>query len=338
MQTYYAEHTKILQQLYAYNSDLSAICDHTKTEYIFDRNIEICFPKKEDWENNLQKVNYYSHTYFCDGSVRKNGSGYGVLHAQQHRVIKGSCGKRATTVQTEIAAISACCIDAIREQLSGNICKYTDSQNALKSYRTNSKLVQECIQLLETLSINNNVIITWLPAHVGLYGNGVAVKIAKYAATEIYSGPAPFLANHRTSAKEVNNVCLKQQIKATWRAVRGCEHTKLFIEEIGKSAANELINMTKNDLRIVTGFLTGHCKLNTLLIGIRNDPDCDLCGRNSETAKHILCDCENLTTIRERVYNVSTLDTKQVCKQSLHNIIQLYKKGSTQYHHIARAF
>lgn len=50
--------------------------------------------------------------------------------------------------------------------------------------------------------------------------------------------------------------------------------------------------MSKKDIRITTGLIAGHCKLNQHLVrlGIRNDPDCDLCGNCGETAIYVNAD------------------------------------------------
>lgn len=48
---------------------------------------------------------------------------------------------------------------------------------------------------------------------------------------------------------------------------------------------------------INTGILTGHIRLNSN-IGLRDDPDCDLCGRDRESAAHFLCNCTGFSSIR----------------------------------------
>jgi hypothetical protein len=52
----------------------------------------------------------------------------------------------------------------------------------------------------------------------------------------------------------------------------------------------------------MTVLLTGHCHCKGCLfkLGLVNSPECDRCKRASETASHILCDCETLATLRFR--------------------------------------
>jgi hypothetical protein len=68
------------------------------------------------------------------------------------------------------------------------------------------------------------------------------------------------------------------------------------------SWAGELLNLSRNQLRIMTGLLTGHCHLKGHLfkLGLVNSPECNRCKQASETASHVLCDCEALTTLSFR--------------------------------------
>ena len=52
----------------------------------------------------------------------------------------------------------------------------------------------------------------------------------------------------------------------------------------------------------MTGLLQGHCHLKGHLFKVElvNSPECDRCKQASETASHVLCDCEDLATLRFR--------------------------------------
>jgi hypothetical protein len=52
----------------------------------------------------------------------------------------------------------------------------------------------------------------------------------------------------------------------------------------------------------MTGLLTGHCHLKGHLfkLWLVNSPECNTCKQASETASHVLCDCESLATLRFR--------------------------------------
>jgi hypothetical protein len=58
----------------------------------------------------------------------------------------------------------------------------------------------------------------------------------------------------------------------------------------------ELLNQSRNQLKILTGLLTGpsHLKGHFFKLGLVDSHKCDTCKQASETGSHILCDCEAL--------------------------------------------
>jgi hypothetical protein len=77
---------------------------------------------------------------------------------------------------------------------------------------------------------------------------------------------------------------------------------RAFLKNPSARKADELLNLSRNQLRIMTGLLTGHCHLKGHLfkLGLINSPECNRCKQASETASHILCVCEALATLRFR--------------------------------------
>jgi len=127
-----AKHTGIIKELYRNHPMLEAKDDSIQKTYIFERKFKVHTPSKEDWIQNVARVNYRTHVYFTDGSVYHNGSGYGALYAPRHCVIKGSCGRYSSIFQAEIAAIYACCMDARTRRIHSGISIYSDSLVQLK--------------------------------------------------------------------------------------------------------------------------------------------------------------------------------------------------------------
>ena len=64
----------------------------------------------------------------------------------------------------------------------------------------------------------------------------------------------------------------------------------------------KLLNFNRNQLSILTGLFTGHCHLKGHLfkLGLVDSPECDRCKQASETASHVLGDCEALAALRFR--------------------------------------
>lgn len=255
----------------------------------------------------------------------------------------GQCGSYAKPKQAEITAIHACCIDAIQRNIHGNIAIYSDSAVALSTLANScidSALVLECIQMLKQLAEHSNVKLIWLPAHAGIYGNEVADSLAKQASRRLTVGPEPITAIDYTLVKKINEEGQEQQTAQMWSSEKGCSHTKCFINGANSSITEQLLNMSKPDIRIVTGLLTGHCRVNQHLVrlGLRDDPDCDLCGKTAEVARHIVCDCDTIAPIRKNVYNTEHILPREVTKFPLRKLVEFYKKGSEQYNHLSQIF
>jgi hypothetical protein len=77
---------------------------------------------------------------------------------------------------------------------------------------------------------------------------------------------------------------------------------RAFFKNPLQKQASELLNLSKNQLRTMTGLLTGHCHLkgHLLNLGLVNSPKYDRCKQASETASDVLCDCEALAALRFR--------------------------------------
>jgi len=59
----------------------------------------------------------------------------------------------------------------------------------------------------------------------------------------------------------------------------------------------------KNTVHILTGLLTGHCRLHSHLhkIGIADSELCRFCCMEEESSAHIICDCVALSIRRNRL-------------------------------------
>jgi hypothetical protein len=63
-----------------------------------------------------------------------------------------------------------------------------------------------------------------------------------------------------------------------------------------------MLKLNRDQLRWVVGLLTGHCHLKGHLfkLGLTDDPICEKCLKEDESATLILCDCETVANIRFR--------------------------------------
>jgi hypothetical protein len=121
-------------------------------------------------------------------------------------------------------------------------------------------------------------------------------------------GPEPILPVTYSLVKNQSKSRIKSQVLLNWNGSFRCEQTKKFVTRYDAKITEKLLNLNKNDIRIAVGIITGHAKIYYHLnkMGLRDDPDCRICGRGSETFSHLIVECENLREIRNRVFNMGT--------------------------------
>jgi hypothetical protein len=75
---------------------------------------------------------------------------------------------------------------------------------------------------------------------------------------------------------------------------------KGFLKRFPAKINGKLLSMSRNQLKIMTGLLKGHCHLKGHLFKLRlaKSLGCDRSKKTYEMASHILCDCEALTALR----------------------------------------
>jgi hypothetical protein len=83
-----------------------------------------------------------------------------------------------------------------------------------------------------------------------------------------------------------------------WQSIHGQRQAKGFLRRCSAKKAGELLKFSRNQLRIMTGLLIAHChvKGHVFTLGLVSSPECYRFEQASETALHVLCDCQALAT------------------------------------------
>jgi hypothetical protein len=173
---------------------------------------------------------------------------------------------------------------------------------ALDNFQINSKLVWDCHQFLVKLAEHNRLQLVWVQGHMGIDGNETADQLARQGSLHPLIGPEPAFGISAKVARGVITDWTSRKHEEHWQSIRGQRQAKGFLKKTSARKAGELFNLSRNQLRIMTGLLTGHCHLKGHLfkLGLLNSPDCNRCKQASEMASHVLCDCEALATLRFR--------------------------------------
>jgi hypothetical protein len=106
-------------------------------------------------------------------------------------------GTLATVFKAEVYVMLACSNYCLRESMTGKtICICSNSRTALlalSSHTVSSRLVLQCRNSPQGLSIQNRVQLFWVPCHCGIIGNEEADGLAGVGCKSSFYGPEPCL-------------------------------------------------------------------------------------------------------------------------------------------------
>lgn len=319
-------HCSILTELFESSTMLNTKLEKTVSIYHFVKQFGVHRPVRDDFELLNTITQSTDEVWFTDASVTQVGCGYGYYNLRNETSKWGYIGKTASVLQAEVTAIFNCAIEIAQDTVSTTtvwIC--TDSTaalNALNAVKLTSKLIIECVRLLELISARRPINLLWVPSHANVVGNEIADSLAKRGARTSTDGAEPFLPLEENRIRACSNSWLQDQIPVKWSRVLTCSHTKKFLTRPNEKLSYQLLRLDKRKLRIVIGIITGHFGLNAFLarMGIRADPDCDHCGHIEETAFHFLCKCPGFSETRRHIYGNSAITTEVVMGKPLSKI------------------
>jgi ribonuclease HI len=285
-------------------------------------------PSREDW--NLRNSNVPispQNTWFTDGSRMDGLSGAGVFCENPEHKSSMHMGRYATVFQAEVFAILSCSQLLLGEAASGlqiSIC--SDSQaaiQALTAYKCSSRLVQECIDSLNTLGLCNEVKLLWVPGHCGIEGNEEADQLARLGSSSTPITPEPVVGMARCIVKTALKESMFRELNNLWRNSAGMRQSKLMIKGPSKKLTRSLLDLNRSTCHTVTGTLTGHCRLNRHLhiMGLSTSPMCRLCEEEEETPSHILSSCPALTYLRWQIFGLTIVPIEELVNLSLKKIV-----------------
>jgi ribonuclease HI len=278
--------------------------DDMTAEYDFEKKFRTVFPTRQEWTMEQPVFEPESLVYYTDGSKMDDGVGSGVFGIRPRVQIVGSLDDSATVFQAEVHALELCIRDKISKGYRNRkIYVLSDSKAALMaigSHEVRSKLVWDCLGVIKVVTQFNKLTFLWVPGHSGIEGNEQADRLARVGSSRSFVHPRPFCGKATSCVKTELDEWLLREAQHLWEITAGCEHSKRYVPRYSGKLTKEILNANRVQIRRVTGFLTGHCKLNQHLHRIRvtDDPSCRLCYLEDETARHMLTECDALARSR----------------------------------------
>jgi hypothetical protein len=105
-----------------------------------------------------------------------------------------------------------------------------------------------------------------------------------------------FLGCLNVRQEDYQDLSVNQQHNA-WRDLPGHRHGKLFLGRPCKKRPDDLLKLSRHQLKIVVAILIGHAPVRkhlrtmSLVVG---DSTCRFCRKEAETTQHVTCGCEAL--------------------------------------------
>lgn len=324
-------HTSILRGILE-NETLNMRADKIKKIYHFSKPFEVVIPTRDDWSENRTKSMMDGTVLYTDGSKTSDTTGYGIYEASTRgRQISANLGRYATVFQSEIYAILQSTYLLLQRNYSGRkICIVTDSKAALAalaSCEVTSSLTDECLRALEELGSKNKLKIIWTPGHL-CEGNQRADELAKRGRRSPFVGPEPACGIAYSLVKQETGDMLTKHHLTHWKGVNGQKQAKTFLEGTSEERTKNFLKLSRPRLKLLTGLITGHCRLNKHLynLGIEPDPTCRGCNEDEEAPLHLILHCEAYVVARKSLLGAEKLREGDVMNISPKKILDFIKE------------
>jgi hypothetical protein len=140
-------------------------------------------------------------------------------------------------------------------------------------------------------------------------------------------GPEPFRGIKKKTARRAIDLWAQSKARMAWKHTPGQRHAKKMNNKSSNKLTSDLLILSRNQMRLVVGLLTGHCHLRKHLhrLGIYKEESVSKkCGMGEETAHHILFECEAL---RYSVLRPSGFELETIHQESIKHLLDLIRKA-----------
>ena len=163
-----------------------------------------------------------------------------------------------------------------------------------------SHVVWETAMTLQQLSMHNCIrllCVTVISMETKLRSED---ELAKQAALMDYVGQETALGLSLANTKREISQWSVQEQNRRWRNIKSCRQAKQFMQAVNIRLTQYAVRLSRKDLRLLVGLLTGHNTLSRHLTLLRrmDDPLCPLCGEQEDTSLHLLGNCCAVPSLR----------------------------------------
>jgi hypothetical protein len=141
----------------------------------------------------------------------------------------------------------------------------------------------------------------WVPGLEGIVGNDTADQLARTGSEHPFIGAEPAHGISIGGAKKAVRDWMNRNHKKTLGSPNWTQTgIGIYTRALCQNNKKDLSKLNRDQLRLVIVLFTGHCHLKGHLfkLGLTDDPTCERCLEEVESAIHILCDCEAITYLR----------------------------------------
>jgi hypothetical protein len=104
-----------------------------------------------------------------------------------------------------------------------------------------------------------------------------AGQLAKLGAEESLLGPEPFCGNMEKTTRRAIDLWSQRKATMTWKYTSGETHAKRIIKNSSNKLTYDVHMLSRNQMRLIVGLLTGHCHLRKHVHGLgiyKQEPVC----------------------------------------------------------------